>query len=211
MRWHTILIALCLPLTCFAQDPSVEILGVPVSKGMNKAYLSSVFPDLHCTDVSEHLGPGVESCVVSDGTPPGSDGNIQFKEGVVTRAYTNWFFPEGATPFEVALMLNEIMVRLVGENRAVCAKIEANPESFEGSMHTRGATVFLFPNKYLAIYLHSIKGESAHITEGLRGNPVPQEYEVYGSPHQGTEWCGYVNRSPSNKSLNSDAGDDGAP
>lgn len=198
MRWHTILITLCLPLTSSAQDPSVEILGVPVSKGMTKAYLSSVLPEMYCTDVSEHHGPGVESCSVSDGTPPGSDGSIQFKEGVVTRASTNWFFPEDATSFEVALMFNEIMVRLVGENRAVCAKIEANPESFEGSMHTPGATVFAFPNKYLAIYLHSIRGESAHIREGLRVNPVPQEYEVYGAPLQGTEWCGYVNRSPSN-------------
>lgn len=191
MRWTTCLICLALPLTCPAQDPSVEILGVAVSKGMTKTYLSTVLPNIYCTDESEQLGPGSEYCSVSDGKLPGVDGEIQFTDGVVTRASTNWFFPEDATPFEVALMLNEVMIRLAGEGRAVCAKIEANAESWVDSLHTPGATLFVFPQKVLAIYLNR---KSAFMREYLRVNPVPEEYEVFGAPHQGTEWCGYLNK-----------------
>lgn len=191
MRWKTLLFCLSLPLACFAQEPSVEILGVAVSKGMTKEHLSKVLPDIDCQDESEAFGPGNEYCSVSDGKPPGADGEILFTKGVVSRALTNWFFPEGATPYEVALMFNEVMTRLVGEGRAVCGKIEAWPESFTSSMHTPGATRFVFPQKVLTITLNR---KRAFMREYLRVNPVPEEYEVYGAPHQGKEWCGYVKK-----------------
>ena len=193
MRWFICFVVLCIPLFGSAQDSSVEILGVTVSRGMTKSYLSSVLPGMSCSDLSAHHGPFAESCSVSDGIPPGADGEIKFEKGVVVRASKNWFFPVDAKPFEVAVMLNQIITRLAGENRAVCAKIEANPEKKEGTMHTPGATQFVFPEKVLTIYLHSIRDEHVYISESLRVNPVPETYEVYGRQNRGTEWCGYVN------------------
>ena len=194
MRWFICFVVLCIPLFGSAQDSSVELLGVTVSRGMTKSYLSSVLPGMSCSDLSaQYHGSFAESCSVSDGIPPVADGDIKFEKGVVVNASKYWFFPEDAKPFEVFVMLNQIITRIAGENRAVCAKIEANPEKKEGTMHTPGATQFVFPEKVLTIYLHRIKGEHVYIREGLRVNPVPDTYEVYGRQNQGMEWCGFVN------------------
>lgn len=70
MRWFICFIVLCIPLFGSAQDSSVEILGVTVSRGMTKSYLSSVLPGMSCSDLSAHHGPFAESCSISDGIPP---------------------------------------------------------------------------------------------------------------------------------------------
>ena len=192
MRKFLVLILLCVPLLSFAEEPSVEILGVTVSKGMTESDIRSLLPMLSCSEPFA-WNPNRVSCSVSDGISPGSDGGVLFDNGVVIQATRNWFFPEDAKPFDVAIMLNQIITRLTGEDRAVCAKIEANPELRSGSMINPGRTAFIFPEKVLTIYTQTIHGESALIKESLRLNPVPKDYKVHGDKHQGKEWCGYVN------------------
>lgn len=79
----------------------------------------------------------------------GADGEFLFENGVVIQATRNWFFPEDAKPFDVAVMLNQIITRLTGEDRAVCAKIEASPELRTDSMINPAITTFVFPVQWL--------------------------------------------------------------
>jgi hypothetical protein len=175
-------------LTESPQGPSVEILGVKITRGMPEAAVRAALPVVYCAGKAPGTDPSFENCSVSDDVPPGADGEITFKDGVVYRATRNWFIPEGAEPLEVLMMLNDILTRLAGEMHAVCVKVE----TYRAQEPTY--TYFDFPEKVLTVQMHIMPGLSGvHFKESLRVNPVPNYYRTRGDKMQGTEWCGYVN------------------
>jgi len=170
------------------QQPSVEILGVKIVRGMPESEVRAFLPNVYCAEKAPGVAPGFDYCSVSDGVPPGADGDVTFKDGFVLSASRNWFIPEGAEPLEVLMMLNDILTRLTGEGHATCAKIETHSDQY------RSVTIFALPEKVLTVQMHLMKGRSgAHFRESLRVNPVPDSYRTRGKKMQGTEWCALVN------------------
>ena len=173
--------------TSSSQEPSVEILGVAVFRGMPEAEVRAAFPSVYCAE-EDPVDPISDYCSVSDGVPPGADGEVTFKNGVVHSASRNWFISEGAEPLEVLMMLNDILTRLTGEEHAACAKIETHSDQ------EPTYTIFALPRKVLTVQMHTIQGRSgAHFRESLRVNPVPSDYRTHGKKMQGAEWCAYSN------------------
>jgi len=173
--------------TISPQEPSVEILGVKVVRGMSEAEVRAAFPNVYCVEENPE-DPIFDYCSVSDGVPPGEDGSVTFKEGIVYNASRNWFISEGAKPIDVMMMLNDILARLTGEEEAACAKIETHSDQYST------VTVFALPKKVLTVRMHTLPGRSgAHLRESLRVNPVPDDYKTRGKKMQGAEWCAYVN------------------
>ncbi len=169
------------------EEPSVEILGVKIVRGMPEADVRDAFPSVYCAE-EDPVDPVFDFCSVSDGVPPDADGDVTFKDGVVYRASRNWFIPEDAEPLEVMLLLNHILTRLTGEEDAACAKIETHG----GQEPTY--TIFALPRKVLTVQMHTMPGRSGvHFRESLRVNPVPDTYKTRGRKMQGTEWCAYAN------------------
>lgn len=167
--------------------PSVEILGVKIVRGMPEAEVRDAFPSVYCAEENP-VDPVFDYCSVGDGVPPGADGEVTFKDGVVYRASRNWFIPKDAEPLEVLMMLNDILTRLTGEEDAACAKIETHSDQYNTS------TIFALPKKVLVVQLHTLPGRSgALFRESLRVNPVPDTYKTRGKKMQGTEWCAYAN------------------
>ena len=174
-------------LTDRPQEPSVEILGVKIVRGMPESEVRASLPYVHC-EVHAGTESSFDYCGVSDGVPPGVDGEVVFKDGLVYSATRNWFIPEGAEPLEVLMMLNDILTRLTGEADAACAKIETHSDQ------EPTYTIFALPKKVLTVQMHTLPGRSgAHFRESLRVNPVPDSYRTRGKKMQGNEWCGYVN------------------
>jgi hypothetical protein len=170
------------------QEPSVEILGVTIVRGMPEAEVRALFPSVYCAGKAPGVDPSFDHCSVSDDVPPGADGEVTFKDGVVYNATRNWFIPEDAEPLEVLMMLNDILTRLIGEKHAACGKIETY------SNEEPSYTFFDLPEKVLTVQMHIVPGRSgAYFKESLRVNPVPDSYKTRGDKMQGTEWCGYVN------------------
>ena len=205
MRQFLLFTLLYLPLLSYAEEPSVDILGIAVSKGMTESHLRSVLPISECMKFQSKPGQDTFSCSVSDDKKTGADGNILFEKGIVIQASRFWFLPENATPFEVAIMFNKTITRLIGDDRAVCTKIESSPgviytpegipstEVRSGSTINPARTSIVFPEKVLTIRMHTFRGEVAVIVESLRQNPVPKHFKVKGDKLRGNEWCGYVN------------------
>jgi len=174
-------------LTISAQEPSVEILGVRIVRGMPEAEVRAALPVVYCAEKTPGTDPSFDYCSVSDDVTPGADGEITFKDGFVYSATRNWFIPEGAEPLEVLMLLNDILTRITGEMHAVCAKIE----TYRAQEPTY--TYFALPEKVLTFQMHTMPGRSgAYFKESLRVNPVPDSYRTRGNKLQGTEWCGYV-------------------
>jgi hypothetical protein len=170
------------------QVPSVQILGVTIVRGMPETEVRAALPMVYCAEKAPGTDPTFDYCSVSDDVPPGADGEITFKDGLVHTATRNWFIPEGAAPLDVLTMSNDMLTPLTGEVHAVCAKIE----TYRGQEPTY--THFDLPEKVLTVQMHTIPGRSgAYFKESLRVNPVPDMYRTRGHKMQGTEWCGYVN------------------
>ena len=171
-----------------SQEPSVEILGVSIVRGMPEAEVKAAFPSVHCAEKALGVAPGVDYCSVSDSVPPGEDGSVTFKDGYVHSASRNWFIPEGAEPLEVLMMLNDILTRFTGEEQAACAKIETHIDQYST------VTIFALPEKVLIVRMNTLPGRAgALFKENLRVNPVPDSYKTSGKKMQGTEWCAYMN------------------
>ena len=170
-----------------SREASVDILGVKIARGMPESEVRALLPYVYCA-ADACAESGVDYCSVSDGIPPGADGEIVFKDKLVYSATRNWFIPEGAEPLEVLMMLNDILTRLTGEADAACAKIETHTDQ------EPTYTIFALPQKVLTVQMHTLLGRGgAHFRESLRVNPVPDSYKTRGKKMQGTEWCGYVN------------------
>lgn len=187
MRWIFAVIALSTALTGSAEESSVEILGVKITKGMSEEYVRTVFPQVHCMEKGPSVDHDLDICSINDGLPPGADGEVTFQNGRVLRASRNWFIPEDSDPFDALLMLNDILTRLTGEDSAACAKIETHTEGEPKTI------IIVLPEKVLTILMHTMRGGSAFIRESLRVNPVPASYKVRGQKMRGTEWCAYIN------------------
>ena len=169
------------------QGPSVEILGVKVTRGMSEAEVRAALPDLICEQ--DPAEPGLAYCSVSSGDLPADDGEIKLENGYVDSATRNWFIPEDANPLEVLMLVHKILERLVGTDKAACGKIAT--WSFQDPYYT----IISLPDKYVAFQLHRRDGEvvAGLIKESLRVNPVPSHYKTQGDIMRGTEWCAYVN------------------
>lgn len=167
-------------------EPSVEILGVKIMRGMPEWQVRAAFSGIYCAE-EDPVDPIFDYCSVSDGVPPDMDGEVTFKEGFVFSATRNWFIPEGAEPLEVMTMLNLILTRLVGEEEAACAKITTHIDQ------EPRYTTFALPEKVLTVQMHTMHGRTSTLfRESLRVNPVPDTYKTRGKKMQGTEWCVYA-------------------
>ena len=51
------------------QEPSVEILGVKVVRGMPESEVRASLPDVYCAHKAPGVDPGFDYCSVSDGGP----------------------------------------------------------------------------------------------------------------------------------------------
>ena len=193
MKAIAILVGVFIAATAAAEEPEdphpqpvIEILGVEIVRGMSESEVRAAFPSVHCAKENP-ADPIFDYCSISDGEPPGADGEVTFKEGFVHSATRNWFIPDGADPLEVLMMLNDILTRLIGEDDAVCAKIETYVDQ-EPSY-----TIFALPEKVLTVQMHTMYGRTgAHFRESLRVNPVPDTYKTRGKKMQGAEWCAYA-------------------
>lgn len=169
------------------QAPSVEILGVEITRGMPESEVRDALSNLDCVE-EDPADPEFDFCSVSDDTPPGADGEITFRHGSVYSASRNWFIPDGAEPLEVLMMLNDLLTRLAGEENAACAKIETHSDQ------EPTYTLFVLPEKVLTVRMHVRTGRSgAFFKESLRVNAVPDSYRTRGNKMQGKDWCAYVN------------------
>jgi len=195
MRASVLCICILVSLPAVSQEatddsraPSVEILDVKIFRGMPEAEVRAAFPSVYCAKKAPGVAPGLDFCSVSDGVPPGANGEVTFKDGLVHSATRNWFIPEGSEPFEVLMMLNDILTRLTGEEHAVCAKIETHNDQ------EPAYSIFALPEKVLTVQMHTLPGRSGvYFKESLRVNSVPKSYRTHGKKMQGSEWCGYVN------------------
>lgn len=170
------------------REPSVEILGVRIVRGMPEKQVRAAFPSVYCAEKAPGVDASFDYCSVSDGVPPGADGEVTFKDGLVYSATRTWFIPEDAEPLEVLMMLNEILTRLTGEKSAACAKVETyvgqEPEYI----------YLVLPEKVVTVQMHTMPGRTGvRFKESLRVNPVPDSYRTHGDKMQGAEWCAYVN------------------
>ena len=186
MRLIVAIAAFCALISASAEEPSIEVLGVNIVRGMSEADVRAAFPSVSCASKetgvnSSHL------CSIDDGEPPGADGDVTFKDGRVLRASRNWFLPDDSSPYDALNMLNEILTRLAGEETGACVKIETYSDQYSKT------TIFAFPEKTLTIRMHTLRGKSVFYREGLRINPVPKSYKVRGDKMQGDEWCAYIN------------------
>ena len=195
MRASVLCICVLASLSTMSQEttgssppPSVEILGVEIVRGMPEAEVRTAFPNIRCQGPAPGEAGSVSYCSVSDGVPPGADGEVTFKDGLVQNATRNWFIPEGADPFAVMMMLNDLLTRLTGKAHAACAKVETH----SGKEPTY--TIFALPDKALIVQIHTLPGrKGALFKESLRFNPVPDSYKTHGRKMKGNEWCAYVN------------------
>ena len=154
---------------------------------MPEADIRTAFPSVYCAEENP-IDPIFDYCSVGDGVPPGADGDVTFKDGIVYKASRNWFIPEGAEPIEVLMMLNDILTRLTGEEDAACAKIETHNDEYST------VTIFALPEKVLTVRMHTLPGRAgALFKESLRVNLVPDSFKTSGKKMQGKEWCAYAN------------------
>lgn len=155
---------------------------------MPEPTVRAALPNIQCAP-EETEDPRMDFCGVSSGESPGDDGELTFKDGFVHSATRNWFIPEDTDPFEVLMMVHEILARIIGRDKAACAKIST--WNFQDPYYT----VFSLPEKYVTFQLHRRDGKvvAGHIKESLRVNPVSPSYKTRGEIMRGTEWCGYVN------------------
>ena len=173
--------------TSDSQQPSVEVLGVKIFRGMPEAEVRDAFASIYCAE-EDPVDPVYDYCSVGDGVPPGADGEVTFKDGVVYRASRNWFIPTDAGPLEVMMMLNDLLTRLVGEENAACAKVETYSDQYNTT------TMFALPKKVLTVQMHTLPGRNGvFFRESLRVNPVSETYKTRGKKMQGKEWCAYAN------------------
>ena len=168
-------------------EPSVEILGVKIVRGMPESQVRAAFPSVYCAE-EDPEDPIFDYCSVGDGVPPGADGSVIFKEGRVYDATRNWFIPDDAEPLEVLMMLTDLVTRLTGEKEAACAKIETHIDQYST------VTMIALPEKVITVRMHTLPGRTgALFKESLRVNPVPDIYKTRGKKMQGNEWCAYAN------------------
>lgn len=169
------------------KEPSVEILGVRIVRGMPESEVRAALPNVHCAE-EDPVDAEFDFCSVSDGVPPDADGEVTFKDGFVYSASRIWRIPDDAEPLEVLLMFNDILTRLIGEEEAACAKIETYSDQ------EPTYTMFALPEKVLTVQMHVMPGRSGvYFRESLRVNAVPGPYKTRGRKMRGDEWCVYVN------------------
>ena len=97
---------LLLTTTAFAEPPNIELLGISLTRGMPESEVREAFPNLNCYDNCDGVESDVTICGVSDGVPPGSDGEVTFKDGKLHQASKIWFLEENSTPYDALLMQN---------------------------------------------------------------------------------------------------------
>ena len=187
MRLILAIASFCILISASAEEPSVEVLGVTLFRGMSEADVRAVFPNVNCASKGPAADPSIDLCSISDGVPPGVDGEVTFKEGRLLRASRNWFLPDDSSPYDALQMQNEILTRLAGEETGACAKIETYSSRYSKT------AIFAFPEKVLSVQMHTLRGNSVFFRESLRINPVPKSYKVRGNKMQGDEWCAYIN------------------
>jgi hypothetical protein len=186
MRWIIVPAILCPLLSAYAQEASVEIGGLEISRGMLKEDIRSDFPRFHCGEYC--VDTSIERCSVGDGVPPEADGQILFENGRVHRATRYWHVPKESGPYETLVMLNNILKQMTEES-STCAEIAPTFGMTDSPGVT--STAFWFPEKVL--YIQTQKPADpwpAHffIHETLRPSPVPTSYEVRQNM-DGTKQC----------------------
>ena len=178
MRWLIVLAILCPPLSVFAQEATVQIGSLQITRGILEADVRLAFPSVKCWSISHRPGKRIEDCYVGDGVPPESDGFVSFIDGRVQMATRYWHLPKESGPYEVLRFVNNILDRLTSE-AGVCAEI-APPVYMERRPNVT-STMIYFPEKFLLILTNKpgdkLPGEF-YIHEGLRDSPVPPSSEV---------------------------------
>jgi hypothetical protein len=167
-------------------EPCVEILGVEVFRGMPESEVRAAFPRVSCAG-EKPVNPVMDYCAVSDGVSPDADGEVTFENGLVRSATRYWHIPDDADPLEALMMLNDILMRLTGEDEAACAEIETYSDE------EPAYTIITLANKVVTVQMHNMPGRSgAYFKESLRVNPVPDTYTTRAKKMQGAERCAYV-------------------
>jgi hypothetical protein len=107
-------------LACAAQadEPSLKIAGVTITRGMKEANVRAAFPVVKCIE------SGPNSCLtlgVGDGVPPEYDGEVRFQDGQVRSAVRRLPLPE--EPGEVLMLLYTALERVANADRT-CAQVQ---------------------------------------------------------------------------------------
>jgi len=177
MRWIIVLALSSLPLSLNAEEPSVEIGGQTITRGMPEDDIRSAFQSVYCAANASGVDHGIEFCLLEDGESWENSGEISFENGSVRRATRNWRTSENPETYELFILLNELLTQLT-KGTDTCATIYTyshGPQAPKGEV-----TMIVLPKKFVAITTH-LRGDqrSVSIQESLRVNPVPSSYKVY--------------------------------
>ena len=164
----SISLVLCmLPLSIHAQasEPSFEIGGVQISRGMPEESIRSKLTApyrLWCPEPAP--GTDVVLCVIS--ATDGSAGrlNVLIQDGRVLTAQQGYAVPPAA--FDALLTLHKLLLQLT-KGQYTCAVIsvyDGDPPQFSIAL----------PEKYVAVLLHEHDQRQVSLEVGLRQNPTPQ-------------------------------------
>lgn len=98
-----------------ADEPSIEIAGVKITRGMPEANVRAAFARVDCD------GGTPNSCSLGNGASPEYDGGITFEDGRVRSAYG--YLPMPEEPGEVLMLLYAALERVADSDRT-CAQIQ---------------------------------------------------------------------------------------
>lgn len=191
MRWLTVAAIFCPLLSALAQEATVEIGGLEITRGMLEADVRLAFPSVKCWPSSYRAGKRIEDCYVGDGVPPESDGFVSFIDGRVQMATRYWRIPKESGPYEVLIFVNNILRRLLAE-AGTCAEI--GPPIETENQPSATSTMFYFPDKVLLILTNKSSEQRPgefFIHEGLREYPVSTSSEA-GQNSDETKRCALV-------------------
>lgn len=172
MRCMTL--TLLLAGTAGAQQPSVELSGVAISRGMPVDEVRAVMPSESILDRFD-TGDGREVWLIF---PPESwedGGSITFRNGQVIQA-KGWVKDSDAlNTYEMFALLNELLVQLTdGQDTCVMIRTLVPTDAFPQS-----ETQLILPNRTIA-FGTAFRGDPGHvaISESIHDNPVPERETV---------------------------------
>lgn len=179
MRWSVAMIFSIFWLSAIAQETSLEVLGVTVSKGMTQGEVRALFPAdaIYPVPKAESAPEEIDIWVISQRGERG--GSIRFDNRRVSRVTRRWVESDDTEVYRLFVLLYEILARLTEGGDYTCAMIMAYaPQDF----FPQSSTVLVLPDRIVEIGTGSRTGGetgSVSIEESLRMNPVPATAKVH--------------------------------
>ena len=166
MRWIMVLAILFFPFSVDAQEATVEIAGLTITRGMPEEAVRRqiVHPNTMWCDESDD--GDFAACVISSEEEPNNAGEIVFENGRVSMAARYVDVPEEG--YDAIFVLYELLAKLTN-GEGTCAIVRTGdgmPLQFSVEL----------PQKFVSVTLHwpgNRHRRNVALSEGLRRDPTP--------------------------------------